>query len=512
MRFTTADEMRAYDRRAEAEFGLPTATLMRRAGLAVAEAVRRAAALRDVRDLPVLLVAGRGNNGGDAVVAAEFLAAWGLRTALFSLEPSRPNTARTVPLPERGYPGDAALAFPDPAAVPPGSIVVDGVLGTGASGEPRGAAAEAVRWIRRLREERDAFVVAIDLPSGLDADSGAFAENSVVADLTVTLGLPKMSLAPTAPEAGALRCGRVEAVDIGFPPELLGPTPPGADELIAGDVEALLPPRPRTAHKGDFGHVAILGGSDRYTGAVALAAEAAARGGAGLVSVYTTREAALPLRARLPEAMVRSLPGPVVTRESLGPAFPADLRRCGTLVAGPGLTTDNAALSALCLALESGVARAVFDADALSLLAAHPDLLDQFPPATILTPHPGEAARLLGATVAEVQRNRPAALRALVEKTRAAIVLKGAGTLVGAPGRGIHVLRAGNPGMATGGSGDVLAGLCGALLAQGLAPFDAARLAVWLHAKAGDAAAWRLGESAVLAHDLIPPGPCAGNV
>ena len=481
MRFTTASEMRECDRRAAAEFDLPTATLMRRAGLAVAEAARRVAAARGVRDLPVVLVAGKGNNGGDARVAAEYLAAWGLRTHLL----------------------ETGGSFPDPLAIPRGSIVVDGVLGTGARGEPRGDAAEAVRWIRRLRDERGAFVVAIDIPSGLDADTGAFAENSVVADLTVTLGLPKACLAPSAPESGALRCGRVEAVDIGFPPELLGATPPDADELIAADVEALLPPRPRAAHKGDFGHVAILGGSDRYTGAVALAAEAAARAGAGLVSVYTTREAALPLRVRVPEAMVRALPGPVVSREALGPAFPAELRRRGTLVAGPGLTTDDAALSALCLALESGVARAVLDADALTLLAVHPDLLETLPPATVLTPHPGEAARLLGTDAAQVQRDRPAALRALVAKTGAAVILKGAGTLVGAPGRGIHVLRAGNPGMATGGRGDVLAGLCGALLAQGLAPFDAARLAAWRHATAGDRAAWRLGEPAVLARDFM---------
>ena len=490
MRFTTAAEMRECDRRAAAEFRLPTATLMRRAGLAVAEAVRRVADERDIRDLPVILVAGKGNNGGDARVAASVLREWGFQTVL-------------VPLLEAGSRAASAVSFPDPADFTHGSIVVDGVLGTGASGEPRGAAAEVIHWIRRLRDERGAFVVAIDIPSGLDADTGAFAENSVVADLTVTLGLPKACFAPTAPESGALRCGRVEAVDIGFPPELLGPTPADADELIAGDVEALLPPRPRAAHKGDFGHVAILGGSDRYTGAVALAAEAAARAGAGLVSVYTTHEAALPLRVRVPEAMVRALPGPVVTREALGPAFPAEIRRCGTLVAGPGLTTEDAALSALCHALESGVGRAVLDADALTLLAEHPDLLETLPPATILTPHPGEAARLLGTSVADVQRDRPAALRALVAKTGAAVILKGAGTLVGVPGRGIHVLRAGNPGMATGGSGDVLAGICGALLAQGLAPFDAARLAVWRHAAAGDRAAWRLGEPAVLARDLM---------
>ena len=491
MRFTTAGEMRAADRRAEAEFGLATAVLMRRAGLAVAESTARVATLRGVGRLPVVVVAGRGNNGGDAIVAAEFLREWGFRAELHREE-------------------DGAL--PDPAAVPRGSIVMDGLLGTGAQGEPRGFAADAIAWIRRLRDERGAFVVAIDVPSGLNADTGAFAENSVVADLTVTLGLPKTCLAPSAPETGALRCGRVEAVDIGFPEAVLGATPADADELIAGEVEALLPTRPRAAHKGDFGHVAVLGGSDRYTGAVALAAEAAARGGAGLVSVYTTREVALPARVRVPEAMVRAVPGPVLTREALGPGFPAALRRCGTLVAGPGLTTEDAALSALCHALESGVARAVLDADALTLLAAHPDLLELLPGETVLTPHPGEAARLLGTDAAEVQRDRPAALRALVAKTGAAVVLKGAGTLVGAPGRGVHVLRAGNPGMATGGSGDVLAGLCGALLAQGLAPFDAARLAVWRHAQAGDWAAWRLGEAAVLARDLISAGGPAGSL
>ena len=495
MRFSTAAEMREFDRRAAAEFGLPTATLMRRAGLAVAEAVRRVATLRGVRDLPVLVVAGKGNNGGDARVAAEYLREWGFGTREFGLAP--------CPQDGPGGAGDAAGGYPDPAAMPRGSIVVDGVLGTGARGEPRGGAAVAVAWIRRLRAERGAFVVAIDVPSGLDADTGAFAGNSVVADLTVTLALPKRCLAPTAPEAGALHCGRVEAVDIGFPAALVGETPADTDELVAADAEAALPARPRAAHKGDFGHVAVLGGSDRYTGAVALAAEAAARAGAGLVSVYTTREAAMPLRVRLPEAMVRAVNGPALSREGLGPAFPAELRHCGTLVAGPGLTTADAALSALCHALDSGVARAVFDADALTLLAAHPDLLGSLPPAAVLTPHPGEAARLLGVDAATVQRDRPAALRALVAKTGAVVVLKGAGTLVGAPGRGIHVLRAGNPGMATGGSGDVLAGICGALLAQGLSAFDAARLAVWRHAEAGDAAAWRRGEPAVLARDLV---------
>lgn len=480
MRFSSADEMRAFDRRAAAEFGLSVATLMRRAGLAVAEATRRAAVLRGVCDLPVLLAAGHGNNGGDARVAATFLGEWGFRTSVFAPEDS----------------------LPDPLAVPHGSLVVDGLLGTGARGAPRGAIAEAIRWMNRLRAERGAFVVAIDVPSGLDADTGAVADPAVEADLTVTLGLPKRCLAPGAPEVGALRCGRVEAAGLGFPAALVGETPADTDELVCGEVEALLPRRPRAAHKGDFGHVFVLAGSDRYAGAAALAAEAAARGGAGLVSVRTTREAACPIRVRLPEAMVEALPGPSVTPEALGPEFAEALRRAGTLVVGPGLTTGDGPLRALRLALESGVARAVLDADALSLLATHPELVGALPAATVLTPHPGEAARLLGTTVAEVQRDRRAALLALVAKTGATVVLKGAGTLVSAPGRGVHVLRAGNPGMATGGSGDVLAGLCGALLAQGLAPFDAARLAVWRHATAGDEAAWRGGEAAVLARDM----------
>ena len=500
MRFVTASEMRELDRRAAAEFNLPTPVLMQSAGLAVAEAVRRVADIKGVRDLPVLLFAGRGNNGGDVFAATRYLAEWGFRCQIFSSS----QTAEAV----GGLPPTVSVypIGPDcvrPLSVPRGTLVVDGLLGTGLHGDPRGPEADAIRCIQALRGMRGAFVIAVDVPSGMNADTGAFGLPSVSADLTVTLALPKLGMASESDEI-APHCGRIEVANIGFPSALSGPDEENGLALIAGASVETLPRRPRAAHKGYFGHVVLVGGSARYTGAIALAAEAAARGGAGLVSVATVREAALPLRARLPEAMVRVVDAPSLSRDGLGTDFPAFLRKCGTLVVGPGLGLADDALGALECVLESGVARAVVDADALTLLAAHPDLLDALPPDTVLTPHPGEAARLLGIGPDDVQRDRPAALRALVEKTGRTVVLKGAGTLVGAPGRGRHILRGGNPGMATGGSGDVLAGIVGALLAQWLPSFDAARAAVWLHAKRGDEAAWRKGEAALLARDIIP--------
>ena len=513
MRFVTAAEMRELDRRADADFGVPTATLMNHAGLAVAEAVRRVAALKGVRDLPVLMFAGRGNNGGDVFAAALFLREWGIPARVFAITAIAADMRTEA---ARSYFGQAEKILPVesvpsadgpfPFSVPHRCIVVDGLLGTGVQGDPRGTEADAIRVINRLRDERGAFVVAVDIPSGMNADDGTFGNPSVFADLTVTLALPKLGMAAQT-DAVAEHCGRIEVADIGLPvesPRVSESDSPTVMELIAeAEVDGLLPRRKRSAHKGDFGHVVLVGGSAQYTGAIALAVEAAARGGAGLVSVATVRAAAQPLRARVPEAMVRAVDAPALSRTGLGRDFPAFLRRCGTLVVGPGIGLSDDAVGTLECALESGVERVVVDADALTLLAAHPDLLETLPPETVLTPHPGEAARLLGTTAAEVQRDRPAALRTLVERTKAAVVLKGNGTLVGAPGRGIHLLRAGNPGMATGGSGDVLAGLTGAFLAQGLSAFDAARAAVWHHAKLGDEAAWRLGEAAVLPRDLI---------
>lgn len=461
MRFVTAKTMRELDRQAAEAYGLPTAVLMRRAGLAVAEAVRRVATIRGVRDLPVLVFAGHGNNGGDAKVAAEFLHEWGL--------------------PTMSCVGDT----------PHGCIVVDGLLGTGIQGDPRGETADAIRTINRLREERGAFVVAIDIPSGMNADTGECGHPCVCADLTVTMALPKLGMASEAPEVLG-HCGRIEVADIGFPSELTGPEEENGLALIAGaSVERPLSRRKRDAHKGDFGHVALVGGSKRYTGAISLAAEAAARSGAGLVTVATVPEAAAVVRARVPEAMVVS--------EEMG--FPDG--RYSALVMGPGLGRTDKAWARMCDALRGGVPKAVVDADALALLAGHPEAWNLLPRESVLTPHPGEAALILGTTAATVQRDRPAALRALVEKTGATVVLKGAGTLVGAPGRGRHLLRGGNPGMATGGSGDVLAGMIGGLLAQGLDAWSAARAGVWAHARNGDEAAWYKGEAFLLARDLF---------
>lgn len=508
MRLVTAAEMRQLDRRCPDEFGIASASLMRRAGLGVAELVRRLARATGVADLPVVLVAGRGNNGGDVFAAAAELQRWGFSTQVRAtvardrVEGDARAFLDALPTDAvDSWSDEAAWDADDPAFLPSGTIFVDGVLGTGATGAPRGAAAGAVRWLRRAAAV--GRVVAVDLPSGLEADTGICHEPHVVADATACLALPKTGLwSEDALEA----CGRVEVVDIGFPGILVGESETdGRGWIGEAELRSLVPARPRQAHKGCHGHVLVVGGAQGYSGAASLAASGALRSGAGLVSVVTPRSVAATVASQVPEAMVQAI-GAECTESLHVDAMPADwvatLGRYDAIVAGPGLSRLDGVDGVVDLLLAHCARTLVLDADALNGLAGRAERLRSVGARLVLTPHPGEAGRLLGVSAADVQADRCGALRNLVALTGATVVLKGAGTLVGAPGHGVHRLLAGNPGMATGGTGDVLAGLVGGLLAQGLPPFDAARLAVWWHAAAGDLAAWRGTQASLAATDV----------
>jgi len=509
MRFVSASEMRELDRRAVHEHGIPGVALMRKAGRGVAEAVRRLGRATDTADLPVLMVAGRGNNGGDVFAAAAELLRWGFRVRV-----------RLVTDP-RSVTGDARVfldALPagivevlsqpgewdadDPGFVPHGTLFVDGVLGTGAKGAPRGTAAAAIRWLRRAASV--GRIVAVDLPSGLDADTGVCHDPHVVADLTVCLALPKKGL--RSPEALAA-CGRVEIADIGFPQELTGPEDTdGLGWIGEAEVRSLVPPRPRDAHKGTFGHALVVGGSQGFSGAASMAATGALRAGAGLATIITPRSVASAIASQIPEAMVQAI-GSEYTEslhlDAMGSDWSAVCASFETVVAGPGLSQRQGIAEVVDSVLEFQTRSIVLDADALNVLAGRAESLRAAKADVVLTPHPGEAGRLLGISASEVQADRPEALRRLVELTGATVILKGAGTLVGTPGRGVHMLLGGNPGMATGGSGDVLAGMVGGLLAQRMTPFDAARLAVWWHDAAGDLAAWKEAQITLEAGDIV---------
>lgn len=511
MDFNSPARLREIDRQAIAAGPVAGERLMARAGAAVARAVWRLLCLGGGRQ--VLLIAGGGNNGGDAFVAARRLRQWGATVEL---------CLTCAPAALRGEAAAAWRAWgPDTppwrllseaaswddwepgATLAPATVIVDGLLGTGTQGAPRGVAAAAIRWFGRL--PRDCRVVAIDLPSGLDAVTGDAAA-ALRADLTVTLGFPKCGFAEPAAWAAL---GRVEVATL----DLADPEPAAAPPctFIAGpELAAILPPRRRDAHKGDFGRLLLIGGARAYPGAPALMALGAARAGAGLITAAVPPESLAALAAQVPEAMAQALAAPAgcLTLDALR-RWRADLSAFDAMVAGPGMTAGAETRAMVDWLLAGGAPRLLLDADALNVLAgwaAETRAAGLPPPAKagrlILTPHPGEAARLLGCDVAEVQADRVSAVRRLAARTGAVVVLKGAGTLVGAPGGTPALNLTGNPGMAGGGAGDVLAGIIAALWAQGLSAEQAARLGVWLHGSAGDFAIWRSGARSVTAHLL----------
>lgn len=515
MHFLSSTDMRAWDRAAIGSHGIAGLALMQRAGAAVAQVVARVARARG--DAGVVLAAGKGNNGGDACVAARLLHADGFRVELLlaAAPETLPGDARAAweaacaaGVPFRLLADEAAWQVLACEGFPRGGVIVDGLLGTGSRGSPSGVIGAAVRWMADVSPR--CGVVAIDLPSGLDADSGEFASPCVRADATVTFGAPKTGFAN--PHAWPF-LGHLDVAEIGLPPDLR-PAAQGVQSFIgAPDLAGLLPRRACEAHKGCFGHVLVVGGSHGLTGAPALAALGALRAGAGLVSAALPADSLAALAALAPGVMA------YVSATEDGSMTPAGLaagvRDPGTfdvVVAGPGLSTGGAAAGIVRQLLAGGAPRLVLDADALNVYAGRAgDMRRERPstgPAVIITPHPGEAARLLGISTAAVQADRKSAAQRLAAQSEGVVVLKGAGTLVCAPGGPPHLNITGNPGMAAGGSGDVLAGVIAGLWAQGLSAFDAARLGVYLHGTAGDLAFWSDGTPAVAPEQI---GRCLGQ-
>ena len=510
MKFVTGEQMRALDRRTIEEHGIAGENLMECAGRGVAEAVLLVATESDRRG-PALCFAGKGNNGGDAFVAARCLGEAGFPAVVIlagepdtlggdaatHFERMRAAGIAVIPLPDYLVTLEQGL-YPSPAA-----LVVDGILGTGTAGAARGAAREAIDCINRLGLQRP--VIAIDIPSGLNADTGEAPGACVRADLTVTMGLPKCGMA--APTAFGFT-GSVETIDISIPPAYVQAIPDGIELIAATGLARCFPRRPRQSHKGTYGHALLIGGSAGFAGAIALAARGALRSGTGLVSVLTPESVAAQVAAAAPEAMVH--PG----SETDGALEAGSLESSGltldafdAVLVGPGLSRRAGAAALVERVTDAAACPLVVDADALPDVSQLAALAAAAAP-VILTPHPGEMARLLGVATAEVQADRPAALRQAVERTAGTVVLKGAGTLVGDAGT-TAINLTGNPGMAAGGAGDVLAGLMAGLAACGLCPADAARAAVYLHGMAGDLAAWRGTQASLTALDIVDALPRA---
>lgn len=486
MKLASAEQMRECDRLAITACGVAGLVLMENAGRAAVEVLERR--FGPVGGREVVLFAGPGNNGGDALVAARLLAQRGGRPwVLLLAEPEKLSAdaaANLPPLLELGVPVEVVRDEDTLAAsaerVLTAQLAVDGIFGTGLSRPLSGLFLAAVRLLNRFPGP----VLALDAPSGLNSDNGAVLGEAVKAACTITFALAKPGLMVPP---GNRWAGAVEVADIGMPPEVYRQVAIRLELLTAAELAPKLARRSAESHKGSFGHLLLLAGSQGKTGAALLAALGALRGGIGLLSACVPQPLLAIMAAGPPELMTIPLPG------SDRAAALADLeviRSAATgksaMVMGPGLGTAPESVELVRILYRELPLPMVVDADALNILARTPEILGQAAAPRILTPHPGEMARLLGTGSARVQEQR----RELAEKVAVEqgvwVVLKGAGTVVAAPDGSLALNPTGNPGMATGGMGDVLAGLIGALLGQGLAPWSAACLGVYAHGLAAD--------------------------
>ena len=500
----TAEEMRGVDARAVADLGVPGPTLMENAGRGAAEALLAALPERGLRTrgLRVAIVCGRGGNGGDGFVVARRLKRAGARPdVLLTAPPDALRGDAALKYQELRHAGIAARLVEDAAKVAPvlqrADVIVDALLGTGAHGAPAPLVAALIEAINASGRP----VVALDVPSGLPADGAAPAGPVVRAWLTSTFAAAKLALV-LGP--GVELAGRVSVVPIGVPePEVARDA--RTFVLEASDVAPLFPRRPRDVHKGTYGHLLVVAGSLGKTGAAALCARGALRSGVGLVTVATAASAQPTVAALSLEAMTEALPETAAHTLAVKAREPlASLTEARDAVAiGPGLGLDHETRG-LVRDLVGTLARPmVVDADALTALADHLHVMRGVHAVRVLTPHPGEMARLIGGTVDDVKRDRLGVARTFATAHGAYLVLKGARTLIAEPDGRVLINPTGNPGMASGGTGDVLTGIIGALLARGIDAAHAAPAGVYLHGLAGDVAAERMGEEALIAGDVI---------
>lgn len=493
-RLYTADEVRAAEQRAQTVVKVDERGLMERAGGAAFAYLRE----RWPRAQRIVLVAGTGNNGGDGYVLARHARNAGIGVEVLEVAADRPRAksaadARTAFLAVGGQPS-AFDARGEQAALYEADVIVDGVFGFGLRDTPGGEHATAIAQMNAALKP----ILALDVPSGLDADTGNAPGVAVHAAATVVfVGLKRGLFTGDGPDLA----GDIALRTLDLPADVLGST--GTSTLSEFEVRTALQPRAHATHKGSYGAVLVVGGDHGFGGAAMLAAEAALRSGAGVVRVATRAAHVAPMLTRCPELMVTG----IEHADELAALFD----RSSVIALGPGLGLSawGKALFARCMASELPL---VIDADALTLLAADLGAATQGaraprPPNSygdcILTPHPGEAAKLLKLDASAVQRDRFTAATTLQSLCGAVVVLKGAGSLV-ADGQSIGICDLGNPGMATAGMGDVLTGVIAGLRAQGLDASSAARTGCWLHAAAGDAAA-ESGERGLLASDLFLP-------
>ena len=509
LKIVTVDQMRRLEEASAAE-GVSTDTLMENAGLAAARECREI--LDPVAGSRVLVLAGPGNNGGDGLVAARHLQRWGALVTAYLVVPRPQDDPKLDLALERGV--GAVCASDDPnlnvleGQLAGSKLVIDAVLGTGRARPLDGVVREVLLRLSAARDRRPGLVVmALDLPSGMNADNGQVDPNCPQADVTVTFGYPKVGHFRFP---GAAKLGRLEIVDIGVPNHL------DRDiklELLTGEwVRGTLPSRPLDAHKGTFGHVLVIAGSRNYVGAAYLASQGAARVGPGLVTLASPRSV-YPLLASKPTEVIH-LPLP----DDGNGRFHADaaelvrenMHQYSCLLVGCGFGCSEGMVEFLRRLLLLGPQPSlpvVIDADGLNNLSEIEGWWQELKCPAVLTPHPGEMSTLTGLAISDIQADRTETAPEWAARWGKVVALKGAYTVIAAPDGTCRVSPFANPGLASGGTGDVLTGIIAGLMAQGLSPEEAACCGVYLHGAAGAAVHDELGDTGTLAGDLLSALP-----
>ena len=504
MKVATAAEMRELDHRTIEEFGIPGVVLMENAGRGVVSEI--ADAWGPVWGRRFCIFCGKGNNGGDGLVIARHLHNMGARVSvrLFSEEMTYDaavnlNAARACGVEITAVTHDMKAESSDVAH---SDVVVDAIFGTGLAKEVGGSYREVINLIN-ARARR---VVAVDIPSGVDSDFGRIMGVAVRADMTVTFCLPKKGLYFYP---GAQLAGDVRVVDISIPAAAVESARIPLSLITPESVRGLLPVRRPDANKGTFGHLLIIAGSAGKTGAGVLAARSASRSGAGLVTVAVPSS----LNDIFEEKLTEEMTAPVAQtprRTFSVAALDAVLQQLAgkaALVIGPGISTDHETMEFVNELLPRVEIPVIIDADGLNIIAIDDEVMSKVKAPVIMTPHPGEMGRLLGVQTVEVQADRESAALELARRYGVTAVLKGARTIVATPDGEVRINITGNAGMATGGTGDVLSGVIGALMAQGLGMTEAARLGVYMHGLAGDIAADEKGQAGLVAGDVVDALP-----
>jgi ADP-dependent NAD(P)H-hydrate dehydratase / NAD(P)H-hydrate epimerase len=538
MKIVTAAQMREIDQECVRR-GTPVTALMETAGKAVAEETRRF--LGNIKDQQIICLIGAGNNGGDGLVAARYLAKWGAKVTIY-LCGSRPaGDANLKYIEEHGINGVDVKAdvnifkagsrpidslnlkfvkergivcidvktdkkfYKLSSLLSSTNCVIDGLLGTGKIRPLEGIFKAVLDKVNAARATRKIKIVAIDLPSGMDADTGAIDPACPAADLTVTLAFPKPGLFKFP---GAEMAGKLIIADIGIPTSLAESS--NMELLTADWAAATLPKRPQNSNKGTFGKALVSAGSINYIGAAYLACSGALRAGAGLVTLATGGSLQPIIASKAAEITYLPLPEsePGVISPKAAGIVQGESTKYNALLAGCGLGQNPAtAKYVTSFLVTKDLPPLVLDADGLNILAKIPGWEKKIPLDTVLTPHPGEMARLTGFSIEEIQKDRTGTALTWAKKWRRTVVLKGAFTVIAAPDGRCRISPYANPGLATAGTGDVLAGVITGLAAQRLDLFDAACLGVYLHGEAGEKVRAEMGETGMLASDLLPVLP-----